>query len=669
MMQEKVLSQIILKSGERDTPRTSDHIRNAFRRYGIRNYAVLVDGTSRPEDLPVLPEYRGCGFFSFDVKEDGREFAGDRVRLISLDGPVPDADGWLIASTARSAAVALNHMLMRSDMERQVVTRLYAGQVSQIRSYMDVFSGETETAVQIHHYFDRKYRITFPLDVRYAICACDGAVRAAGQRIIPPGGLAIIDTRELHLGEFAGYLWLEVEVENLQMRVQPFIHFWADYISAAGLARNHQSGWDQWAPDTVFARGYYPVEPDLELTLSFYNENEVATHPTLLLHYQRDGKEFAVERAADPVPARHMAYQNISGLFRDVSLDGVQSAFYLIKCDTPLHRPNYYVAPRGTRQYVNTSHQTGSDACHWAVPTDSYNADYLQKIDGLDVDPWVIAFPILDEKYRIDTYLGLLSSTIAGIRDFTFRFRNQRGEVVFARDETLDGSSPAFLNLNEYARRHGVAPAPGLFGLAPRRGLPEVPRRAISLLGFKHRDYRYICTAPASGFEDPNLPFSLESPVPLQQQFDSCPVLVTDRFAPGMVSEEYDTLYIVTNCSLYRKYARPCTYRLEVFDAEGRMHAMSRTIQPQSYDAFWLSEILADAGICAASPYYTIWQKSYDTLLIGYHFLYRKRDHALSCDDTFAGTLLLEPQVWDVTGSGEIARPVLRGKNLISAKR
>jgi hypothetical protein len=669
MMQEKVLTNIILKSGEKDASRGVEYVEGAFGKYGIRRYAVLVDKTSIPEDVPVPAGRELTGFYSFDIEKVGTIFAGGRVELITLNGPMPDCDGWLLMSTARSAVVALNHALVRTGKEGQVIVRLYGGQVSVINAYMDVFSGETQTVVQIHHYFERKYRINFPLDLRYTICSCDGTVRAAGQRILPPGGLTVLDTRQLNLGDFAGYLRLELEVENLQMRVQPFIHFWADYISAAGLSRNHQSGWDQWAADTVFARGYYPVESDLELTLAFYNENDCETHPVVLLHFTKDGKEMAVERPADPVPARQMSYQNISQLFADISLEGVASAFYLVKCDTPLHRPNYYIAPKGTRQYINTSHQTGSDARHWAVPTDLYPAHHLKKLNEFNVDPWVIAFPILEERFEIDTYLGLLSSTIAILRDFTVTIRDERGRVVLVRDERLDETSPEFLNLNEYVRRHGVKLDRGLLGLAPRKGSLEVPRRAISLLGFKHKEYRYLSTAPAAGFEDPNLPFYVDSPVPLQQQYEYSPVLVTDRFGPGMVSDEFDTLYIITNCSLDRHYARECTYRLEVYDSAGRMHCVYRTIPPQSHDTFWLSEILKDAKIGSGSPYFTVWQKCHDTLLISYHFLHRKRDHAMSCDDTFAGTLLLEPQVWDVTGNGEFARPVLRGKNVITARR
>lgn len=670
MLREKSVAHGLLRPGDKDTSRGAEYVRVAFEKFRVKRYAVLADHTTVAEDLPDLPDCELCGFFSFDLNRVGTRIAGQDVRLISMNGPAPSCDGWLVVSTLRAATLALNRLLMTTGHENQVITRLYPGQVTPISAYMDVLSGEIDTVIQINHYFDRKYRTTFPIDVRYTICECDGTVRNAGQRIIPPGGLTVIDTRELGLGEFAGYMRVELEVESLQARVQPFIHLWADYISEAGLCRNHQSGWDQWAPNSVFSRGYMPVEPDLELTCSFYNHNEVEAHPRVLLHFNQNGEEKAVERQAEPVPAGHMSYQNISRLFADVSLDGAKSAFYLIKVDTPLHRPNYYIGPKGTRQYINTSHQTGSDACHWAVPADCYQRDYLEMLHRFDADPWVIAFPLLDRRYNIDTYLGLLSSTFCRISDFTFSFRNEKGEVVFTKDETIDGRSPQFLNLQDYVRRHGVELNSGIFGLAPHRSLKEVPRRAISLLGFRHKDYKYICTAPASGFEDPNLPFYMDKQNPMCHQYDYSPLQTTDRFGPGMVSDEYDTLYIVTNCSLWKHYSRECEYRLEIFDARGRMHCVYRKIPPQSFDAFWLSEILAEEGIKSESPYYTIWQKSYDTLLISYHFLYRKPDHAMSADDTFGGTLMFEPQLYDRTAEGVIvAAADASRRNFIQTKR
>lgn len=672
MLQEKSIAHGILRSGDQDTSRGAEYVREFFSTYHVQRYAVLVDRTSVVDDLPDLHGFEPAGFFTFDLSRVGADLAGHKVQLIRTSGPVPSCDGWLILSTLRAATFALNQALMLAGEQHQIVCRLYGGQSTPISTYMDFFSGQTETVVQINNYFDRKYRLLYPLDLRYTIRQCDGSVRVAGQRIIPPGGLTVIDSRELKLGEFEGYLQVAVEVENLQSRVQPFMHYWADYINEAGLCRNHQSGWDQWAPHVVFARGYMPVEPDLEVTLSFYNENDVEAHPRILLHFQRNGEEHAIERAASPIPARQMSYQNISQLFHDISLDGANSAFYLITVDTPLHRPNYYVHPKGTKQYINTSHQTGSDACHWAVPAeaDCYQADYLKRLEQFDVEPWVIQFPILNPRFEIETYLGLLSSTFCKISDFTFIFRNAKGEIVFTKDETIDGSSPQFLNLRDYAEQHDFQIDSGLFGLAPRKGLKEVPRRAISLPGFKHKGYRYICTAPASGYEDPNLPFYIDRYNPMCHQYDYSPLQVTDRFGPGMVSEEFDTLYIVTNCSLWKHYARECEYRLEIIDPQGRVYSLYRKIPPQGFDAFWLSEIFAEKKIPSASAYYTVWQKSPDTLLISYHFLYRKRDHALSADDTFGGVLMTEPLIFDRTAEGVfIPGADVPARNFIQVKR
>lgn len=670
MLREKSLLQGLLKPGEKDISRGEQYVSDFFSTYGVKRYAVLIDHTSVFEDLPELSGLDLCGFFTFDMNLAGTKFAGREVALIKSCGPVPPCDGWLILSTLRAAVFALTHALRLTGNEHQIICRPYGGQTTEINTYMDFFSGETETVVQICNYFDRKYRTPFPVDVRYTIRDCDGRPRAAGQRIIPAGGLTVIDSRELDLDRFEGYLRVSVEVENLQSRIQPFMHYWADYISEAGLCRNHQSGWDQWAANVVFARGYMPVEPDLDLTLCFWNDNDVESHPRILLHWNRNGEEIAVERAAAAIPARQMSYQNISELFRDVSLEGAESAFYLITLDTPLHRPNYYIHPNGTKQYINTSHQTGSDACHWAVPTDCYQADYLHRLEQFDTDPWVIQFPMLDNRFRIDTYLGLLSSTFCKINDFTFTFRNAKGEIVFSKDETIDGRSPQFLNLQEYARRHGVEIDSGLFGLSPKKGLREVPRRAISLPGFKHRDYPYICTAPASGYEDPNLPFYIDKLNPMCHQYEYSPVQVTDRFGPGMVSEEYDTLYIVTNCSLWKHYDRECEYRLDIIDPGGKMYSTYRRIAPQSFDAFWLSELLLQQAIPSESAYFTVWQKSNDTLLISYHFLYRKRDHAMSADDTFGGVLMMEPVLFDRTAEGVFVpagdTPV---RNFINVKR
>ena len=260
MTTTKALTNSLLKSGEKGQCRDAFYVRETFSRYGVKCYAVLVDHTSVFNDLPSLPEYQSCGFFTFDVN-----VASHDVKLLEIDGSdLPSCDGWLVLSTSRAATFGLNQMLMTIGKENQIVVRLYEGQTTQMSAYMDMFSGETESLIYINHYFDRKYRVLYPIDLRYTICECDGTIRKSGQRIIPPGGQVVFDTRQMDLGEFEGYFWVELELENLQVRVQPFIHFWADYISDSGICRNHQSGWSPWPAETIFNRGCLPVDKNLE---------------------------------------------------------------------------------------------------------------------------------------------------------------------------------------------------------------------------------------------------------------------------------------------------------------------------------------------------------------------------------------------------------------------
>ena len=198
----------LVPSGFRDKRRDPAYIKATFDKYGVKRYAVLVDHTTVLADLLDLPGYKQCAFFTFDITLVGAKLGDREITSIMLTGPVPSFDGWLIASTSRAAVFALNKTLMQTGNEHQIITRLYGGQVTEIGAYMDMFSGENETVMYIHHFFNRKYGIVFPIDVRYTVRECDGTIRHAGQSIIPPGGLAVIDSRTMMLGEFTGYLWL-----------------------------------------------------------------------------------------------------------------------------------------------------------------------------------------------------------------------------------------------------------------------------------------------------------------------------------------------------------------------------------------------------------------------------------------------------------------------------
>ena len=647
MTTTKALTGPLMQSGSRTVSRGVEYARFMFEKYGVKSYAVYVDHTTVVQDLRDVAGTSVYGYFTFDINLADKEINGQPVQVLLINGPLPDCDGWLIASTNRAAAFSLCKALLDTGNEDQVICRFYGGQTTEMDAYMDMFSGETETIMYLNHYFDRKYRIVFPLDVRYTVCECDGKVIKSGQRIMPPGGIIVLDSREMGLGDFEGYLRVELEVENLQVRVQPFIHFWADYISEAGICRNHQSGWAPWPQGTVFNRGYLPLDPNFEAIGSFYNANDGEITVKALLHYNQDDIEKTVERTLKPIPAWHMSYQNLSKIFQDISLEGVNAAYILFTGDKPLHRPNHYITVKGSKKFVDTFHQTGGKACHWARPSDEYQKKDLEKLERFGLEsPWSVRLPILEERFNIETYLGLLSLTLCNLSECTFIILNEKGAEVFAEDSRIDGLSPHFMNVSEYARAHGVnIHAGGTFCMNPKKGALKTPKGSAVLFGLKHIDYSFISTSFRGSPAEVNLPFYIAAQVPHSREYHFSPMTNSDHFMPGVSSDAYDSLFIVEHQSLMKEYEKKADYRLDIFDFHGKQYTFQRTVGPKSYDTFWLSEVLAEAGIASDSHYYTLWVKSYGTKLKPFHLLYRKSDHALSFDDGSEGTLQTEPQI------------------------
>lgn len=652
MTTTKPLTGPLLNSGSRALPRSTEFVSAMFDRYGVKKYAIYVDHTTVANELPKLKDYEIAGYYTFDLNLAAGKLAGSSVNLLGLNNTPDNIDGWLVASTSRAAAFSLADALMNTGHEDQVIVRFYGGQTTEITAYMDVLSGETETILYLNHYYDRKYRIVFPIEVRYAFCECDGTVRQSGQRIIKPGGITTFDTSTMDLGDFKGYMRVELEVENLQVRVQPFIHFWADYVSDAGMCRNHQSGWSPWPPGTVFNRGYLPADGEHEAIASIYNENDQDVEVRALLHFTRDGIEETFEKSLVPVPSGEMSYQNLSDLFSGVSLEGVNAAYVLLTCDLPLHRPNFYIAKKGTGQFVDTYHQTGGKACHWAIPSYGFDKSDVKKLSDAGIQyPWAVDLPILPEKSNIETFLGLLSLTLCSTSGFGVDFYDDNGTMIASESFPFDGRSPIFTNINTWAKEMGVSLPNG--GMARFRADSEAgfsDMGATVTCGLKHKDFPHFSTTFVGSHSNQNIEHYLHAAYPKSREFKHSPLALSDHFAPGVNSDQYDSLFIVRHSSLLNNYSKVCTYRLDVIDQDGKQYSCHRTVNPQTFDIFWMSEILDDLGLSSAHGYFTLWVKSYDTLLKPYHLLVRKSDKAMSLDDGSEGTLQVDPQIGGVDG-------------------
>ena len=639
------LTDTLLKSGTKSPSRGEVFLKKRFKMYGVKSYGVYVDHTTIAEDIPSLPG--GIGLFTFDLTLAGNTLGGKQIALLRADRPLPDCDGWVVASSSRASAFSLAKALHSHGQQGQIISRLYGGQTTEVTAYMDLFSGQTETLIHVNNYYNRKYRTPFPIDMRYTIRECDGTIRHAGQVIIPPGGNVFLDSRSMNLGEFQGYIRVELEIENLQSRVQPFIHFWADYLSEAGMCRNHQSGWSAWPGGTVFNRGYLPVEEHLEAIGAFYNENEKTIQPRALLHFMKAGKETSIEKDLAPIPAGHMSYQNYSELFSEVDLSNVKSAYVLVRCDDPMHRPNHYIAIKGKNQFIDTYHQTGGRALHWAQPSYRLEKKDLALYSQHGFDPWKTRLPLLEEKFEIETQLGLLSPTLAGCTEYTFSIETADGTSLHKSQVKLDQNNPIFLNLNEYARDNGIDVKGGAtFSIGPAEDAESIPNGSLFLFGFAHRDYPSAATSFTGSPAEVNIPFYLSARLPMSREYDYSPLQVSDHFGPGLCNEEFDSLFVVSHSSLLRDYDTSTEYQLELVDSKGRQHILHRTIPAQYHDAFWLSEALEEANLPPEGSY-TLWFKSYDVKLKPYHLLFRRSDKALSLDDGSEGTLQKEPQIGD----------------------
>ena len=643
MTTTRPLTGPLFDAGSRILPRGSAWLKEMMSDYAVEHYAVYIDHTTIESELLDIS---GCaGYFTFDVTLEDTMIKGEPIALIRLDGNIPQCDGWIVASTSRASAFSLAKALHQNGVEDQVILRMYGGQTTEMSAYMDLFSGETKTMIYLNHYFDRKYRINFPLDIRYKVCRCDGQIVQSGQRVVPPGAITVFDTQNMNLGEFEGYIRVSLEVENLQSRVQPFIHFWADYISDAGICRNHQSGWSPWPPDTVFNRGYLPLNPDYEAIACFYNENETSVSPKILMHYNQNGEEKSVKRNADPIKSGHMSYQNISEIFADVELEGTNAAYVLISCDQPLHRPNYYIAKKGSRQFIDTFHQTGGKACHWAIPSYNHDKGSLAILKKHNLLPWNIRIPILEKRFNLDAYMGLLSLTLSDTINVRFSVLDETGKEVHNAPARLDGTRRRVLDIAEYMRTCNIDIKKGFFCLTPEWDDDCIAKNTCITFGYKHPSRYGGATSFKGSPAEINLPFYFSSNLPNSREYFHSPLQHSDHFAPGIVSDEYDSLLIVLHDTLSPERQIRARYAIEIIDASGQKFIINKQINPLTHDAFWLSELLENISIRPKEGYYTIWIKCSDTKLKPYHGLYRKKDHALSLDDGSEGTLQREPMI------------------------
>ena len=395
----------------------------------------------------------------------------------------------------------------------------------------------------------------------------------------------------------------------------------------------------------MFDRGYLPVEDELEAVGSFYNANSFNITPRALLHFKHDGEEVSIERDIATIEPGQMSYINLSNMFSDVSLEGVAAAYLLEKCDYPMHRPNHYIQVKGTRQFIDTFHQTRGKPKYWAKQPTSHQEEHLKCLSQNGVAPWKIVIPILDSRFEMDSYLGIIPSLLSQPNTLVYQILDENGRQVMTDNFVIDEETPQFTNLNECIYMIGSSIKKGSFCILPKKGSQDVGVVSSCFWGIRHRNFPYPTTSFISGSKEAGLPFYIAAGFPKIREYTHSYLQHSELFSPGIVSKKYDSLLVVNHMSLLEGYSKDVEYRLEICDKKGRLYVVNRSIKPNSHDAFWLSELLVQNNLPLTVGSFTVWTCCDDRYLKTYHGLYNKSTHSLSFDDASEGTLQAEPQV------------------------
>lgn len=599
-------------------PKSADEISDELRLFSIRRVSVLVDDTTDEAMIEAIPATGVEGFHTFTAAVAGRRIGAHVVDLLPGLATAPDGDGWLVATRSK-AGYALNDYLRRHHLEEKVVLTLARDHVSPMYSYVDLFHGETRTVAYISNNFERGYKIHFPIAVRFLLRADDGTVLKAWQRILAPNQTVAVDSRELALAApFFGYLELYTDIRHVNGEVTPFLHFNCDYISDDSVTTIHQSGFKPWPAGARFERGIVPTDGRNELTITLFNKsNDAPIVCRAELRLSRNGRRSTVERELPPVARDHMVLVDINDVFVDELARGVDAADVVIVADKPMHRPNFYLRPRG-RRWSWTAVEHGAATAERILPPEK-----RRRLSDLGAYPWVCAFPILSERYEIDTKVIYFQEGAARLHDFVFELHDSDGVARHA--EEVHCTFGQQINVTDWARERSLALDGGLLIVAPSPAAVQVAHSFSFLQGFQPRTSPYFSIGICGGIM-PNIPFEWDRG--WMWNHPMVPTVHTEQFGKAVVDDEFDTIVNLSNASAMVAYDRAADVDLDIYSSDGRMAHFRKTVPPNASVTFSIGDLLRDSDL-PKHGHYALWAYCREQHVQGVHILRRRKDHAI----------------------------------------
>jgi len=615
---------------------TPEEITAKLKRYNIKNLGVITDGKTNIEPLKRLEGVKVKGYYSFSLEAVSTQINGFIVQPLLPGCNLSDIDGWLVSSSNEFAGYSLNQYLLDNSLEKQVIIQHgKTAKTTAYYSYIDFFSNEQKTTVQIHNYFDRCYRIPFPLDIRFTLRSQEGVVQSSGQVIIPAGGTRIISSDDFIVKDFAGYLEVEFEIAS---KVVPFLHYYATYESDDFISNNHQSGLGLHPAGLRFTRGYVPKQADKSLVICLFQRNyAVPVKAKAILRYYANGELKTMEKAFPPLKKNHMFFQDAKELFPEIDFSGISSPFILVQSDVPLHRPNYYYSQRGKKGYFDISH-AGPDLKYYAknLGPISLSDSERKKIRGLSCYEMELKQVIFPKESGIESLLGLSNDSTVDIKNFTFDFYNQGGKLLHSFDGEFDHKKDSFLHVNNYLRDKGLTDFSGTLSLRACAKSHRVPVVMNSISAYRHVNNPYLTSTAACASISDNIPFYFRG-APPNYIGGECSCGVTDIFGPGIANAAYDTYYAISYPCANKDFNGNREYEIEIVNEKGHRKTLYKSIPAHGCSFLKLSELVQQTGHNCLKGYYIVWFFACGAHLVGQRILLRKQDCAISVEHCYVG--------------------------------
>lgn len=606
-----------------------------IKHFRIKKLAILLDGETSTEELNQLKDVSIVGYYSFSLDLIGTKVNGFEVQPL-LPNTSVDTDGWLVSAVNEFAGYSLNQYLLENSNEKQVIIQhVKAPHGTTYYSYIDFFSNEQRTMVQIHNYFDRCYRIPFPLDIRFTLRNTEGEIAETGQVIIPTNGIRVISSDDFSVQDFVGYLEIEFEITS---KVMPFLHYYANYVSEDFISNNHQSGLGLHPANSSFTRGYIPTSDDESLVVCLFQRNySKPVNAKAILRYTSEETRKTTEKQFPLIKKNHLLFQDIKELFHEIDFSKTKAPCVEVQSEVPLHRPNYYYSKKGKKGYYDTQH-AGPDPKIYVKPLGGAllsreERDKTQKFGCYEMELKQFIFP---PETGIESLLGLGNDTTAEIKQFIFDFYNENGELLYSFEDKFDYEQKTYLNLNKYLKEKGIENFSGTLSLRASSKTPEVPVVMNGISAYKHRDNPYMTSTAASGAIPDNTPFYFRA-VPPNYLKGECSVGVTDIFGPGIASDIYDTYYAITYPCSNKNLLKRIEYEIQIVNVNGQKKVIYRTLATHGCDFFKLSDLVEQTRHNSERGYYTVWFFAVGVHLYGQRVLLRKSDCAISVEHCYVG--------------------------------